>query len=67
MSSNDNNDMIGTCNCSYRLDSSKSGSLDGQGKKKLLSLNENLDSFRHIDSVEESINMEDAEDVADQE
>jgi len=50
-----------------RLDASKSGSLDGQGKKKLLSLNENLDSFRHIDSVDDSINMDDTEDAADTE
>ena len=56
---------MGACNAVYRLDTSKSGSLDGQGRKKLLSLNENLDSFRHIDSVEESINV--VEDVADQE
>ena len=50
---------------------STSGSLDGQGDKKLLSLNENLDSFRHIDSVDEAsvdtLNMEGEKDLRAQE
>ena len=46
---------------------SKAGSLDGQEQKKLLSLNENLDRYRHIDSVEETLNMEGCEDLTEQE
>ena len=54
-------------NNNSRLDKSKSGSLDGQGEKKLLSLNENLDNFRHIDSVEETLDIEGSDDLRTQE
>ena len=62
-----NNNLDNLDNNNSRLDKSKSGSLDGQGEKKLLSLNENLDNFRHIDSVEETINNEGSDDLGTQE
>ena len=62
-----NNNLDNLDNNNSRLDKSKSGSLDGQGEKRLLSLNENLDNLRHIDSVEETINNEGSDDLGTQE